>query len=69
MARRHSKEGGNHIKQETNRQRTMEGTDGGLHPAVVGHSLGEGEGEVRGICLVTKLVHRNALATWNSVEK
>ena len=29
------------VKQESNRQRTMEGTDGGLHPAVDGQSLGE----------------------------
>ena len=36
MARRHSMEGGNHLEQESNRQRTMEGIDGGLHPAVGG---------------------------------
>ena len=41
MARRHNKEGGNHLEQESNRRRTMEGTDGGLHPAVGGQSLGE----------------------------
>ena len=41
MARRHNKEGGNHLDQESNRQTTMEDTDGGLHPAVDGHSLGE----------------------------
>ena len=41
MARCHSKEGGNHLDQESNRQRTMEGIDGGLHPAVDGQSLGE----------------------------
>ena len=41
MARRHSKEGGNHLEQESNRQKTMEDIDGGLHPAVDGHSLGE----------------------------
>ena len=41
MARRHNKEGGNHLEQESSRQRTMEGTDGGLHPAVDGQSLGE----------------------------
>ena len=29
------------MKQESNRQRTMEGIDGGLHPAVDGRSLGE----------------------------
>ena len=36
-----TKEGGNHLEQESNRQRTMEGTDGGLHPAVDRQSLGE----------------------------
>ena len=41
MARRHSKEGGDHLEQESNRQRTMEGIGGGLHPAVDGQSLGE----------------------------
>ena len=41
MARRHSKVGGNHLEQESNRQKTMEGTDGGLYPAVDGQSLGE----------------------------
>ena len=41
MARRHYKEGGNHLEQESNRQRTMEGIDGGLRPAVEGQSLGE----------------------------
>ena len=30
MARRHSKEGGNHLEQESNRQKTMEDIDGGL---------------------------------------
>ena len=39
MARRHSKEGGNHLEQESNRQKTMEDADGGLHPAVDGQSL------------------------------
>ena len=41
MVRRHNKEGGLHLEQESNRQKTMEGTDGGLHPAVDGQSLGE----------------------------
>ena len=36
-----AKEGGNHQEQESNRQRTMEGIDEGLHPAVDGQSLGE----------------------------
>ena len=40
-ARRHSKEGGNHLEQESNRLKTMEDIDGGLHPAVDGQSLGE----------------------------
>ena len=41
MARRHNKEGGNHLEQESNRQKAMEDSDGGLHPAVDGQSLGE----------------------------
>ena len=41
MARRRNKEGGNHLEQESNRQKAMEDTDGGLHPAVDGQSLGE----------------------------
>ena len=40
MARRVSKEGGNHLEQISNRQKTMEGTDEGLHPAADGQSLG-----------------------------
>ena len=43
IARRHNREGGNHLKQEGNRQRTMEDIDGGLHPAVDGQSLDEDE--------------------------
>ena len=41
IARRHDKKGGNHLEQESIRQKTMEGIDGGLHPAAEGHSLGE----------------------------
>ena len=41
MASRHNKEGVNHLDQESNRQRTMEGIDGGLYPAVDGQILGE----------------------------
>ena len=41
MARRLSKEGGNHLEQGSNRQKTMEGIDGGLHPEVDGQSLDE----------------------------
>ena len=41
MARRYSKEGGNYLEQQSNRQKTMEDIDGGLHPAVDGQSLGE----------------------------
>ena len=41
IGRRHNKEGGNRLEQESNRQKTMEDTDGGLHPAVDGQSLGE----------------------------
>ena len=36
MARRHNKEGGNRLEQESNRRRTMDDIDGGLHPAVDG---------------------------------
>ena len=43
MARRHNKEGGNHLDKEGNRQTTMEDIDGGLHPAVDGQSLDEDE--------------------------
>ena len=32
MARPHYKEGRNHLEQESNKQKTMEGIDGGLHP-------------------------------------
>ena len=45
MARRHNKEGGNHLEQESNRQKAMEDIDGRLHRAVDGQSLGEGEGD------------------------
>ena len=41
MARRHNKEGGTHLEQESNRQRTIEDIDRGLHPVVYGQSLGE----------------------------
>ena len=45
MARRHNKEGGDHMEQEGDRQKAMEDIDRGLHPAVDGQSVGEGEGE------------------------
>ena len=41
MARWHHREGGNHLDKESNRQTTMEDTDGGLHPAGDGQSLDE----------------------------
>ena len=41
MARRHNKERGNHLEQESNRQKTMEDIDGGLYPAVDGKSHNE----------------------------
>ena len=44
MASPHNKEGRNHLDQESNRQKTMENIDGGLHHAVNGHSLVKGEG-------------------------
>ena len=43
MARRRNKEGGNHLDQESNRQKPVEDTGGGPHPAVDGQNLGEGE--------------------------
>ena len=43
MARRHNKEGGNHVKQESNRQEAMGDFEGGLHPEMDGQSLSEGE--------------------------
>ena len=43
MARRHNREGGNHLDKEGNRQTTMEDIGGGLHPAVDGQSLDEEE--------------------------
>ena len=43
MARRHNREGGNHLDQESNRQTTMEEIDWGLHPAVDGQSLDKDE--------------------------
>ena len=46
MTRRDNKEGGNHLDQESNRQKTMEDTDGGLHPAVDGQSLDEDDDEI-----------------------
>ena len=41
MARRHSYEGRNHLDWESNRQKAIEGIDGGLYPAVDGQSPGE----------------------------
>ena len=41
MARRHSKEGGNHLEQKCNRQGITEGTVGCLHPALDGQILSE----------------------------
>ena len=41
MARRHSKDRGSRLEQDSIRQTTMEGIDGGLHPAVDGQSLSE----------------------------
>ena len=46
MARRHNK-GRNHLEQESTRQKTTEDIDGGIHPAVDGKKLGEGEGYVQ----------------------
>ena len=41
MARHYSKDGGNHLELESSRRTTMEGIDGGLHPAVDGQNPGE----------------------------
>ena len=38
MARRHKKEGGNHLEQESNGQKTTEDIDGGPHPEVKRHN-------------------------------
>ena len=54
MARRHNKEGGNHLEQESNRQKAIENIDGGLHPAMDGQSLGERCGVVWcSVCVCT----------------
>ena len=42
-AKRHNKERGNHLEQESSRQRTMEGNGGGLSLAVDRQSLGKGD--------------------------
>ena len=41
MARRHSKEEEVYLEQGSNRHKTLEGIDRGLHPEVDGQSLGE----------------------------
>ena len=41
MAWRYNKEEGNHLEQESNRQKAMEDSDGEIHPAVDEQSLGE----------------------------
>ena len=41
MAKRHNKEEGNHLEQESTRQKIMEDTDRGPHPAMEGQSLGD----------------------------
>ena len=61
MARRHDKEGGNHLEQESNRQKAMEDIDGGLHPAVDGQSLG---GDERGLLSWTRLSPGHAPDHW-----
>ena len=47
LARRHNKEGGDQLELEINRQRTMEGTDGGLQPAVEPRRSVTGEKEIK----------------------
>ena len=41
IVRRQSKEGGNHLEHESNRQKAMRGIGGRLYPAMDGQSLGE----------------------------
>ena len=41
MARQHNKAGRNHLDQESDRQKAMEDTDGGIHPAGAVQSLDE----------------------------
>ena len=68
MARRHYKKGGNHLDQESNRQKAMEDIDGGLHPAVDEQSLDErrkfksGSG-VNCSCKFISEVHVHAVGT------
>ena len=52
MARRHGNEGENPMERKSNRQRIMEGIDGGLYPAVDGQRLG-----VRCECACTLIAH------------
>ena len=59
MAKRHSKEGRNHLEQESSRQRTMEGIGGGLEPAVDRQNIDEGEGEVQ-VLLYLNLTSRRS---------
>ena len=40
VAGRHSKEGGDHLEQDSIRQTIAEDTDGGFHPAVDGQRRG-----------------------------
>ena len=44
MAKRHNREGWNHLDQASNRQTTMEDIDGGLHPEWMDKALDEDEG-------------------------
>ena len=41
MTKPHNKEGGNHLEHESNRHKSMEDIDGGLHLALDGQNLGE----------------------------
>ena len=42
MARRHSKEGGNHMEQKSNMQKTVEGIDGGPQSLVITEVMQDG---------------------------
>ena len=62
MASRHNKEGGNHLEQESNRQKTMEDTDGGQHPAVDEQSLGKrrkANSKLAASCVLVVCLHFN----------
>ena len=58
MTGRHSKEGGNHLEQESVRQKATEGTDGGLRHAIERKILGE-RSKVKMYRVVAQLVRKH----------